>query len=84
MCWFLEGFAFTPSKETGQKQLANGKHLLEAFTLFLTGKSKPVLVSFENALGHEILTWMTIVLDPVGNIIFSPNITDPVMIPSQG
>ena len=46
MCLFLEGFAFTTSKETGQKQLANGKHLLEAFTLFLTGKSKPVVVSF--------------------------------------
>ena len=28
---------FMSSVETGQKQLASGKHLLETFALFLTG-----------------------------------------------
>lgn len=65
MCWFLEGIAFTPSKETGQKQLANGKHLLEAFTLFLTGNSKPVVVSFWKLLGAR--AWSDMNDDRVGS-----------------
>ena len=86
MCWFLEGFAFTPSKETGQKQLANGKHLLEAFTLFLTGNSKPVVVSFWKLLGAWNFDMND---DRVGSSRKHyppppPHSTDPVMTPSQG